>query len=114
MLHAAIIGTGSYVPENVMTNDDLAKLVETSDEWIESRTGIKERRISTGEKTSDIAYEAASRALKSSKLNADEIDLIICATITPDYFMPSTACIIQVPGDSAYSAIIDESPLTRA
>jgi 3-oxoacyl-[acyl-carrier-protein] synthase-3 len=78
-----------------MTNDDLTKLVETSDEWIVSRTGIKERRISSGEKTSDIAYEAAKRALDASGRKAGDIDLIICATITPDYFMPSVACMVQ-------------------
>lgn len=95
MIHAAIIGTGSYLPDNRMTNDDMAKLVETSDEWITSRTGIKERRISTGETTSDLAFEAAQRALIKAKINAEEIDLIICATITPDSFMPSVACIVQ-------------------
>lgn len=95
MLHATIIGTGSYVPDNIMTNEDLAKLVETSDEWIVSRTGIKERRISTGENTSDIAYEAGYRALISAGLEANDIDLIICATITPDFFMPSVACMVQ-------------------
>lgn len=95
MIHATITGTGSYVPEHIVTNEDLTKLVDTSDEWIESRTGIKERRISTGEKTSDLAYEAGLRALKDSNLQAEDIDLIICATITPDYFMPSVACMVQ-------------------
>ncbi|MBH1940064.1 ketoacyl-ACP synthase III [Mobilitalea sibirica] len=95
MRHATITGTGSYVPENVMTNDDLAKLVDTSDEWIASRTGIRERRISTGQNTSDLAYEAAVRALADANLEAADIDLIICATITPDSFMPSVACIVQ-------------------
>lgn len=95
MRRAIIAGTGSYVPEYRMTNDDLAKIVETSDEWIASRTGIKERRISTGENTSDLAYEAALRALRIAGLDATEIDLIICATITPDSFMPSVACIVQ-------------------
>lgn len=95
MRHATIIGTGSYLPNNVMTNEDMTKLVETSDEWISSRTGIKERRISTGEKTSDLAYEAAFRALKNSALDAKDIDLIICATITPDSIMPAVACIVQ-------------------
>lgn len=95
MRHATIIGTGSYLPDNIMTNDDMARLVETSDEWITSRTGIKERRISKGEKTSDLSYEAASRALSSAKLDAKELDLIICATITPDSFMPSVSCIVQ-------------------
>jgi 3-oxoacyl-[acyl-carrier-protein] synthase-3 len=95
MRHAAIIGTGSYLPENIITNDDMAKLVETSDEWIASRTGIRQRRISTGENTSDLAYEAAVRALKNAHMNAGDLDLIICATITPDSFMPSVACIVQ-------------------
>lgn len=93
--HATIIGTGSYLPENVMTNNDLTELVETSDEWIVSRTGIRERRISTGENTSDLAYQAAVRALNKAGISAKEIDLIICATITPDSFMPSVACIVQ-------------------
>lgn len=95
MRHATIIGTGSYVPNNVMTNEDMAKLVDTSDEWIVSRTGIKERRISTGEMTSDLAYEAANRALKNANMDAKDIDLIICATITPDSVMPAVACIVQ-------------------
>ena len=95
MKHAAVIGTGSYVPENVMTNDNLSELVETSDEWIVTRTGISERRITTGENTSELAYKAAVRALEHAKLDPKEIDLIICATITPDSFMPSTACIVQ-------------------
>lgn len=95
MRHAAIIGTGSYVPENVMTNDDLSDLVETSDEWISSRTGIRQRRISTGENTSDLAYEASIRALKNAALKPEELDLIICATITPDSFMPAVSCMVQ-------------------
>lgn len=95
MRHATIIGTGSYLPDNIMTNGDMAKLVETSDEWIVSRTGIKERRISRGETTSDLAYEAALRAINNAGINAIELDLIICATITPDSFMPSVACVIQ-------------------
>ncbi|MHB8131773.1 MAG: beta-ketoacyl-ACP synthase III [Mobilitalea sp.] len=95
MRHATIIGTGSYLPDNILTNEDLSKLVETSDEWITSRTGIKERRISTGETTSDLAYEAALRALQNSKLEATDLDLIICATISPDSFMPSVSCLVQ-------------------
>lgn len=95
MRQATIIGTGSYVPENRMTNDDLSKLVETSDEWIYSRTGIKERRICSNENTSDLAFAAADRALKNAGLNSKELDLIICATITPDSFMPSVACMVQ-------------------
>lgn len=95
MRHAMIAGTGSYLPEHEMTNDDIAKLVETSDEWIVSRTGIKARRVSTGENTSDLAYKAAQLALDKAGLTAKEIDLIICATISPDSFMPSVACIVQ-------------------
>ncbi len=95
MIRATITGTGSYLPENRMTNDDLSKIVETSDEWISSRTGIKERRISTGENTSDLAYGAAKRALEMSGIAASELDLIICATISPDSFMPSVACMVQ-------------------
>ena len=95
MGHTAIIGLGSYLPENRMTNDDMAKLVETSDEWIASRTGIWERRITTGETTSDLAYEAGRRAIADASLEPEELDLIICATISPDSFMPSVACIVQ-------------------
>jgi 3-oxoacyl-[acyl-carrier-protein] synthase-3 len=95
MRHATIIGTGSYLPDNILTNDDMAKLVDTSDEWIASRTGIRSRRISTGENTSDLAYEAGIRALNDAKITAAELDLIICATISPDSFMPSVACMVQ-------------------
>ncbi len=96
MLRGRIIATGSYVPDNVVTNHDLEKIVETSDEWIIERTGIKERRIVDGHQaTSDLAYEAASIALKSAHLKPKDIDLIIVATITPDMAFPSTACILQ-------------------
>lgn len=92
----SIIGTGSYVPERVLTNDDLSKLVDTSDEWITTRTGIKERRVAAeGQATSDLASEAARRALAAAGITAEEIDLIIVATVTPDMFFPSTACIVQ-------------------
>lgn len=95
MKHAIITGTGRYLPDNIMTNDDIARLVDTSDEWISSRTGIRERRISTGETTSDLAYKAAQNALIRSKIEAKDLELIICATISPDSFMPSVACIVQ-------------------
>ncbi|WP_058485883.1 beta-ketoacyl-ACP synthase III [Defluviitalea phaphyphila] len=95
MHEVQIIGTGSFVPEKVITNDDLSKIVETSDEWIFSRTGIKERRISTKEDTSHLAVKAAQKALKNSEISKEDIDLIIVATMTPDYFMPSTACLVQ-------------------
>ena len=87
---------GKYLPENRLTNKDLEKIVDTTDEWIVARTGIKERRIACeGEATSDMAVNAARSALKSAKLSAGDIDLIIVATITPDMFFPSTACIVQ-------------------
>jgi len=93
--HVSIIGTGSYLPEHIMNNDDLSRLVDTSDEWIRTRTGIGERRISVSMSTSDLAYEAGAAALRNSGLEPEDIDLIICATITPDYFMPSCACMVQ-------------------
>ena len=91
-----IAGTGSYVPERVLTNADLEKLVDTTDEWIMSRTGIKERRIAAeGEATSDLATKAALRAMEAAGVTAEEIDLIIVGTISPDTFFPSTACHVQ-------------------
>jgi 3-oxoacyl-[acyl-carrier-protein] synthase-3 len=92
----SIIGTGSYVPERILTNADLEKVVETSDEWITTRTGIKERRIAAhGEHTSHMAAKAAQNALDQAGVAAGEIDLIIVATVTPDTFFPSTACHVQ-------------------
>ncbi len=88
-----IVSTGSYVPDRVLTNFDLEKIVDTSDEWITTRTGIRERRISEGETTSDMATEASLKALKGK--NPDEIELIVVATATPDAFFPSTACKVQ-------------------
>ncbi|WP_410769300.1 beta-ketoacyl-ACP synthase III [Fontibacillus sp. BL9] len=91
-----IVGFGKYVPEKVLTNADLEKMVETNDEWIVSRTGIRERHIAAPEQaTSDLAYEAAVRALKSAGLAAEDLELIIVATVTPDTTFPSTACILQ-------------------
>jgi 3-oxoacyl-[acyl-carrier-protein] synthase III len=91
-----IIGTGKYVPEKILTNSDLEKIVETNDEWIVSRTGIRERHIAAPhEATSDLAYEAALRALESAGMKAEDLDLIIIATVTPDSSFPSTACILQ-------------------
>lgn len=96
MIHARITGTGSYAPKKVITNHDLEKLVDTSDEWITERTGIKERRIAEkGQSTSDLAYEAAHKALKAAKLPAQELDLILVATTTPDMIMPSLGCMVQ-------------------
>ncbi|MDF9839105.1 MULTISPECIES: beta-ketoacyl-ACP synthase III [unclassified Paenibacillus] len=91
-----IIGTGKYVPEKILTNSDLEKIVETNDEWIVSRTGIRERHIAAPhEATSDLAYEAALKALESAGMKAEDLELIIIATITPDTSFPSTACILQ-------------------
>ncbi|MBS5283687.1 MAG: ketoacyl-ACP synthase III [Clostridiales bacterium] len=90
-----IIGTGSYVPEQIVTNDDLAKIVETNDEWIRSRTGIGERRIATEDSTSDMAARAARRAMESAGIGPEEIDLILLATSSPDYCFPNGACEVQ-------------------
>jgi len=95
-MNVGILGTGSYVPEKVVTNFDLEKMVETSDEWIVSRTGIKERRVAAKEQaSSDMAYEAALQALAKAKVNPTELDLIVVATVTPDHSFPSTGSILQ-------------------
>ncbi len=95
-LKAKIIGTGSYLPERRLTNHDLEQMVETDDEWIVTRTGMKERRIARSDEfTSDMGLAAARAALADAKIGADEIDLILVATISPDYLFPSTACLIQ-------------------
>lgn len=92
----SIIGAGAYLPKRILTNADLAKLVDTTDEWITTRTGIKERHIAADDQaTSDLAAEAARRALRQAGLSAEELDLIIVATITPDMLCPSTACLVQ-------------------
>jgi len=91
-----IIGTGSYLPEQILTNKDIEKIVDTSDEWITTRTGIKERRIAGKDTaTSDLAIKASLNALRNANLSAEQLDLIIVATITPDMNFPSTACIVQ-------------------
>ena len=93
---AGILGTGAYLPEKVMTNFDLEKLVDTSNDWIVERTGIRDRRIADPETaTSDMCLKAAKAALKDAGVKAEELDLIIVATATPDYIYPSTACIVQ-------------------
>ncbi|MCD6083715.1 3-oxoacyl-ACP synthase [Candidatus Aerophobetes bacterium] len=91
-----IAGTGSYIPSKVLTNFDLEKMVDTSDEWISTRTGIKERRIAReDEAASDLAYEASKKALESANVRAEDLDMILVATITPDMIFPATACILQ-------------------
>lgn len=92
---ARIIGTGSAVPEQIVTNEDLSKIVETSDEWISSRSGIKERRVAKEENTTSLAILAGKRALENAGVTAEEIEVIIVATCTPDYFFPNTACQVQ-------------------
>ena len=92
----SIIGTGSHMPERVLTNDELSKTVDTSDEWITTRTGIRERRIAAeNQATSDLGAEAARKAIESAGITPQDIDLIIVATVTPDMFFPSTACFVQ-------------------
>lgn len=92
----SVVATGSYVPERVVTNKDLEKIVETSDEWIQSRTGIRERRIAAAdESTSDMATKAALRAMEQANIKAEEIGLIMVATVTPDMLFPATACLVQ-------------------
>lgn len=95
MNEASIIGTGRCLPSNVVTNDDLSCIVDTNDEWIRTRTGITKRHVSKEESTVDLGTGAALRALENSNINAEDIDMIITATITPDTFTPSTACLIQ-------------------
>jgi len=107
-----ILGTGSYFPEKVLTNVDLEKMIDTSDEWISSRTGIKERRVSEkDEPTSVIAYKASLEALKGADISPEQVDLILVATVTPDMLFPSTACFLQtrlgitsVPAFDLYAA----------
>ncbi|MFW6456904.1 MAG: beta-ketoacyl-ACP synthase III [Planctomycetota bacterium] len=95
-LSVEIAGLGTYLPEKTMTNHDLEKMVDTSDEWITKRTGIKTRRIAAeGEATSDLAANAATRALESADMSAEEIDAIICCTCSPNYLFPATACLVQ-------------------
>lgn len=96
MRYSKIVGTGSYLPEKVLTNRELENLVDTSDEWIVIRTGIKQRHIAgEDEKASDLALQASLRALEAAELSAQDIDLIVLATTTPDQIFPSTACVLQ-------------------
>jgi 3-oxoacyl-[acyl-carrier-protein] synthase-3 len=94
-IRAAITGVGHYVPEKILSNAELEKMVDTTDEWIRSRTGIRERRILEHGATSDMGAKAVEAMLKTSKLSAQEIEVIIVATVTPDMFFPCTACLIQ-------------------
>lgn len=106
----SIIGTGSYVPERVVTNADLSKIVDTTDEWIVTRTGIKERRIAAeGELTSHMAAKAAQNAMAQAEITGDEIDLILVATASPDMHFPATACFVQTQLGAKRAACLDVS-----
>src|SRR5512137_1406072 len=96
MKRIAILGTGSYAPEKILTNADLEKMVDTTDEWITQRTGIKERHISDKDTpTSVLAAKAAEQALAAAQVKAEDLDFIICGTVTPDTVFPSLACVVQ-------------------
>ena len=106
----SIIGTGSYVPDKILTNEDLSRMVNTSDEWITTRTGIKERRIAAkDEHTSDMAAKAALKALEQAKISPAEIDLLLVATATPDMLFPATACFVQKKIGATKAACLDIS-----
>jgi 3-oxoacyl-[acyl-carrier-protein] synthase III len=106
----SIIGTGSYVPKKVLTNEDLSRIVDTNDEWITTRTGIKERRIAAkDEQTSDMAAKAALKAIEQAKISPAEIDLILVATATPDMLFPATACFVQKKIGATKAACLDIS-----
>jgi len=110
MIRARIVGTGSYVPEKVLTNQDLEHIVDTSDEWIVARTGIKERRITTnGEASSTLATFAAQNALEMAGISPEELDVIVVGTVTPDMFFPSVGCIVQDKLGAKKAAAFDVS-----
>ena len=107
-MRARIIGIGSYLPQKVLTNSDLEQLVDTTDEWISSRTGMKERRIAASDEfSSDMAVNAAAKALADAGVASEQIDLILVATATPDYLMPSTAALVQSRLGAARAAAFD-------
>ncbi|KRE56584.1 beta-ketoacyl-ACP synthase III [Paenibacillus sp. 2RAB27] len=110
LIPVGVLGTGKYVPERILTNQELETMVETNDEWIVSRTGIRERRIAAeGQATSDLCFEASKVALSNAGITADQLDLIIVATITPDMSFPSTACILQEKLGAKKAAAFDLS-----
>ncbi|MCM3165346.1 beta-ketoacyl-ACP synthase III [Peribacillus frigoritolerans] len=109
-MNAGILGLGRYLPDKIVTNADLEKIMDTSDEWIRTRTGIEERRIANDDiDTSDMAYEAAKAALKNAEISAEEIDMILVATVTPDQSFPSVACMIQEKLGAMKAAAMDVS-----
>src|SRR5437870_11119850 len=106
----SIIGTGSYVPKKILTNEDLSRMVDTSDEWITTRTGIKERRVAAkDEYTSDMAAKAALKAIEQANISPEEINLILVATATPDMLFPATACFVQKKIGATGAACLDIS-----
>jgi len=108
MRHASITGWGKYLPDKIMTNEDLEEIVDTSDEWIRSRTGIKQRYIADeNETTSDLAFEAAKEALNNANLDAKDLDMIIVATVTPDMPFPATSCILEDRLGADHAATLD-------
>ncbi|AOH53915.1 beta-ketoacyl-ACP synthase III [Peribacillus muralis] len=109
-MNAGILGLGRYLPEKILTNADLEKMMDTSDEWIRTRTGIEERRIANDEiNTSDMAYEAAKAALENAEISAEDIDMILVATVTPDQSFPTVACMIQEKLGAKKAAAMDVS-----
>ncbi|WP_100403326.1 beta-ketoacyl-ACP synthase III [Bacillus sp. FJAT-42315] len=109
-MNTGILGMGRYVPEKVVTNVDLEKVMDTSDEWIRTRTGIEERRIAGEEEsTSDMGVKAAKKAVEQAGIHPEEIDLIVVATVTPDYSFPSVACMIQEKIGAKKAAAMDVS-----
>src|SRR5438445_12640356 len=107
-VNSGILGTGHSYPEGILTNADLEKMVDTSDDWITSRTGIKQRRkAAPGEYTSQFAVRASQEAIERIGIDPSEIDLILCATVTPDQILPSTACLIQAELGAHKSAAMD-------
>ncbi|MCM3625988.1 ketoacyl-ACP synthase III [Paenibacillus glycanilyticus] len=105
-----IIGSGKYVPDRILSNQELEQMVETNDEWIVTRTGIRERRMAAAEQaTSDLAYEASLKAIEAAGITVEDIDLIIVSTITPDMFFPSTACLLQEKLGAKKAAAFDLS-----
>lgn len=108
MPRAHIVGWGKYIPQRVLTNDDLSRMVETSDEWIVTRTGIRERHIAgKDETTATMAVQAARQALEGAGIRPEKVDLIIVATATPDYFFPATACLVQDALGATHAAAFD-------
>src|SRR5258708_10796534 len=106
--HAGMLGAGHSCQEGILSNADLEKIVDTSDEWITSRTGIKQRRkAAPGEYTSQFAVRAAREAIERARIDASEIDLILCATVTPDQILPSTGCLIQAALGANKAAALD-------